>query len=96
MIVILIAIIITFLVILYGIFNTMINFATRSETIYLIVWFFTLLIINLIVIAVVYGYKYYKTVWSPYVGLPGTPGFTGSNGESGPSVTNYQCHSQNN
>jgi len=91
MIVIVGAIVIACLIIIYGVFSNMTNFATHPGTIYLLIWFFSLLVINLLMATTVYGYYYYKQVWSPFGGVPGLAGYEGPAGDGGPSSVKYEC-----
>jgi hypothetical protein len=45
------------------------------------VWFFSLLIINVIVISIILGYYYYLTSKPGNLGLPGESGFPGQEGD---------------
>jgi hypothetical protein len=45
------------------------------------VWFFSLLIINIIIISIIYGYYYYLTNQTGMQGIPGPTGFPGQPGE---------------
>ena len=57
-------------------------------------WFFSLLVINIIVISVILGYYYYLTSKSGTTGLPGVPGFPGQSGDeclfTNSCTSNYQ------
>ena len=57
------------------------------------IWFFTLLIINIIIITFIYGFYYYKTNQTGKDGSSGSVGYPGQQGESG--FLNIPCYSQN-
>jgi hypothetical protein len=52
-------------------------------------WFFSLLIINIIVLSVIIGYYYYITSKSGNQGLQGDPGFPGQSGDE--CIFNDSC-----
>jgi len=57
------------------------------------IWFFTLLIINIIIITFIYGFYYYKTNQTGKDGSNGINGFPGEQGE--PGLLKIPCYSQN-
>jgi hypothetical protein len=91
MIIIVGTLLIFFLVIVYGLFNTMVQYAQHPTTIYFITWFFGLLTLNVLVAVVIYGYYYYKKTWNPFSGVPGLVGLDGPTGQKGINTINYQC-----
>ena len=44
-------------------------------------WFFSLLIVNVIIISIILGYYYYLTIQKGPEGIPGPTGFPGQPGE---------------
>ena len=44
-------------------------------------WFFSLLLINVILISVILGYYYFLTTQTGAVGIPGAPGYPGQSGD---------------
>lgn len=72
-----------FLIFAYSIFQNILSYSQHQTTQYLIVWFFSLLIINLFLMISMYSYHYYKTNMNPYQGRPGLPGYQGLEGPKG-------------
>jgi hypothetical protein len=75
----------------YMIFKTMVRYGQHPTTFILITWFFSLTILNLLVLAILYGFNYYKTHISPYGGIPGKSGYEGPPGHIGTSIVEYKC-----
>jgi hypothetical protein len=69
------------------IFKNLISYSQNPTTVLLISWFFSLLLINIIVTSSIYGYNYYKTKINPYLGRPGIQGYPGMEGTNGINIT---------
>lgn len=72
----------------------MLMYASKPADTYLLVWFISLLFLNLLLTITIYGYYYYRKYWHPFQGKAGRPGESGVVGEPGPNT--IQCPDFNN
>jgi hypothetical protein len=70
----------------FFIFKNLISYSQNPTTVLLISWFFSLLLINIIVTSGIYGYYYYKTKINQYSGNQGIQGYPGMEGASGVNI----------
>lgn len=75
--------IVFFIIMAYSIFQNMLTYSKNQGTQYLIIWFFSLLFLNLLIMFGIYSYYYYKTTINPYRGRPGLQGMQGREGSKG-------------
>lgn len=75
--------IVFFLIFAYSLILNILNYSNHQSTKYLIIWFTTLLFINLFITFSIYGYYYYKKNINPYQGRVGIAGYEGKIGEKG-------------
>lgn len=86
---------VTLIIFGYMIFKTMVRYGQHPTTFLLISWFFSLAVINILLLALIYGFNYYKTEISPYSGIPGKSGYEGPAGEVGTNIVEYKCVNEN-
>ncbi len=68
---------------IYYVFQMIIAFVDHPTFKTLLYWFFTLLLINIVIWLIVYGYYYYRRHMAPFAGLQGERGYRGEAGDNG-------------
>jgi hypothetical protein len=81
MYIIVISVFLVIIILFWETIMTLVKTMTHSNLQNGYLWFFSLLIINVIIISIILGYYYYLTNQTGDIGIPGITGFPGQSGE---------------
>jgi hypothetical protein len=81
MLIIIVAIFLVIIILFWETIMTLVKTMSNSSLQNGYLWFFSLFIINLILISIILGYYYYLSITPGMLGIPGNTGFAGKPGD---------------